>query len=307
MAGRDEQWSDSRAKGRKDEAAWSTGSLLAVAALTSILCAAFASLTLSMRRPGCYRRPYNSTLLVVVTDLDKNSLHSTKKYHWQSYMKEGVLTLNNDYTHASVLWDDKTEISLYSTFAAGGRSMELSDLVVFDGRLLSVDDRTGILYRIEQGVAYPWVYVSDGDGSTAKGFKGEWMTVKDDDLWVGGLGKEWTTTEGVFVNFNPMWVKRVTREGTVEHINWIDEYKKLRSALGIEWPGYMIHESAQWSTVYRKWFFLPRRASKLTYTEAEDEERGGAACLHKLDIILSVHLLDESQLEPAAVDKDARI
>lgn len=36
--------------------------------------------------------------------------------------------------------------------------MELSDLVVFDGNLLSVDDRTGIIYRIEKNMAYPWVF-----------------------------------------------------------------------------------------------------------------------------------------------------
>lgn len=51
------------------------------------------------------------------------------------------------------------------------------------------------------------MFVSDGPGNTAKGFKGEWLAVKDGELWVGGLGKEWTTTEGVFVNHNPMWVK----------------------------------------------------------------------------------------------------
>lgn len=49
------------------------------------------------------------------------------------------------------------QIAVYSTIAAGGRSMELSDLAVFDGKLLSVDDRTGILYRIEESGAYPWV------------------------------------------------------------------------------------------------------------------------------------------------------
>lgn len=35
--------------------------------------------------------------------------------------------------------------------------MELSDLVVFDGNLLSIDDQTGIIYRIERNTAYPWV------------------------------------------------------------------------------------------------------------------------------------------------------
>lgn len=36
----------------------------------------------------------------------------------------------------------------------------------------------------------------------------------------------------------------------------------------------MIHESGQWSDIHNKWFFLPRRASNETYTEAADETRG---------------------------------
>ena len=35
----------------------------------------------------------------------------------------------------------------------------------------------------------------------------------------------------------------------------------------------MIHESAMWSSTQGKWFFLPRRASKETYTEKDDERR----------------------------------
>lgn len=66
--------------------------------------------------------------------------------------------------------------------------------------------QNGMLY-FKNMVYYIQVFISDGSGNASKGFKGEWMTVKDDDLWVGGLGKEWTTTEGVFVNYNPMWVK----------------------------------------------------------------------------------------------------
>lgn len=43
--------------------------------------------------------------------------------------------------------------------------MELSELVVFDGRLLTFDDRTGIVYEIvnEQKMV-PWVLLVDGDG-----------------------------------------------------------------------------------------------------------------------------------------------
>ena len=43
----------------------------------------------------------------------------------------------------------------------------------------------------------PWVILEDGPGRQDKGFKGEWMAVKDHTLYVGGLGKEWTTADGV--------------------------------------------------------------------------------------------------------------
>lgn len=52
------------------------------------------------------------------------------------------------------------------------------------------------------------------------------------------------------------------------------EYNKIRAAIGIHWPGYMIHESGTWSDVHQKWFFLPRRCSKEPYNESLDEHRG---------------------------------
>lgn len=69
------------------------------------------------------------------------------------------------------------------------------------------------------------------------GFKAEWLAVKDEHLYVGGLGKEWTTTEGEFVNNNPEWVKVVGFRGDVQHKNWVPKYKSLKSAAGIEQPG----------------------------------------------------------------------
>lgn len=47
--------------------------------------------------------------------------------------------------------------------------MELSELVAFNGHLYSVDDRTGVVYRIEGSQAVPWVILPDGDGSVSKG------------------------------------------------------------------------------------------------------------------------------------------
>lgn len=69
------------------------------------------------------------------------------------------------------------------------------------------------------------------------GFKAEWLAVKDEHLYVGGLGKEWTTTSGEVVNNNPEWVKVVGHQGDVEHENWVPYYNALRSAAGIQPPG----------------------------------------------------------------------
>lgn len=73
------------------------------------------------------------------------------------------------------------------------------------------------------------------------GFKAEWMAVKDEHLYIGGLGKEWTTTEGEFVNNNPEWVKVVGFRGDVQHENWVPKYKFLKSAAGIETPGWTVN------------------------------------------------------------------
>ena len=54
-------------------------------------------------------------------------------------------------------------------------------------------------------------------------------------------------------------------QGHMEHIPWAKVYKRMLSAASIDPPGYIIHESAYWSDIHKKWFFLPRRASKKRY------------------------------------------
>ncbi|XP_071329664.1 soluble calcium-activated nucleotidase 1 isoform X1 [Trachinotus anak] len=210
--------------------------------------------------------------IAVIADLDTSS-RSDKKLTWFSYMRRGYLMVSQSGDEVAVEWD-ADKVVLESHLSEKGRGMELSELVVFNGKLYSVDDRTGVVYHIDGDKAVPWVILTDGDGSVAKGFKAEWLAVKDERLYVGGLGKEWTTTEGEFVNNNPEWVKVIGFRGDVQHENWVPRYKSLKTAAGIEPPGYLIHESAAWSDTLQRWFFLPRRASKERYEETADERRG---------------------------------
>lgn len=210
--------------------------------------------------------------IAVIADLDTES-RAQEENTWVSYLKKGYLTLSDSGDRVAVEWDQGHGV-LESHLAEKGRGMELSDLIVFNGKLYSVDDRTGVIYQIEGSRAVPWVILPDGDGTVGKGFKAEWLAVKDEHLYVGGLGKEWTTATGEVLNENPEWVKVVGCRGSVDHESWVSSYNALRAAAGIRPPGYLLHESACWSDTLQRWFFLPRRASHERYSERDDERRG---------------------------------
>lgn len=173
--------------------------------------------------------------IAVIADLDTDS-RAPEENTWVSYLRKGYLTLSDSGDKVAVEWDREHGV-LVSHLAEKGRGMELSDLIVFNGKLYSVDDRTGVIYQIEGTKAVPWVILPDGDGTVEKGFKAEWLAVKDERLYVGGLGKEWTTSTGEVVNGNPEWVKVVGHKGSVDHENWASSYSALRAAAGIRPPG----------------------------------------------------------------------
>lgn len=154
-----------------------------------------------------------------------------------------------------------------------GRGLELSELCVYNKHLLTVDDRTGVVYQLINFLPVPWVILQDGNGLLTKGFKSEWMAVKNGFLYVGSTGKEFTTRTGDFLNNNPLFVKRVSPSGHVTHLNWTDNYRSIRQKLGVLDPGYIIHEAVVWSSIKQRWFFLPRRLSTLRYDDEQDENR----------------------------------
>ncbi|KAK7930249.1 hypothetical protein WMY93_006644 [Mugilogobius chulae] len=77
----------------------------------------------------------------LIADLDTES-RSSKDQTWFSYMKRGYLTLADSRDMLQVEWDTDI-VTLESHLSEKGRGMELSELVVFNGHLYSVDDRTG--------------------------------------------------------------------------------------------------------------------------------------------------------------------
>lgn len=123
-------------------------------------------------------------------------------------------------------------------------------------------------------MAIPRWIMASGDGrTTAKGFKCEWMTVKDDVLYAGSLGKEYVRN-GKIASHENTWVKMIDRVGGLHHVDWKVVYDRMRAATDTEYPGYIVHEAVGWSEQLRKWVFLPRRMSKEAYDEQKDERMG---------------------------------
>lgn len=106
--------------------------------------------------------------IAVIADLDTNSHSKTKDNTWFSYMQRGHLLVSDNGEHVEVEWDPD-KVVLESHLSEKGRGMELSDLVAFNGHLYSVDDRTGVVYRIVDNLVVPWVILPDGDGNVSKG------------------------------------------------------------------------------------------------------------------------------------------
>ncbi|XP_073995801.1 apyrase-like isoform X2 [Rhodnius prolixus] len=208
--------------------------------------------------------------IAIISDMDK--LSATVSNTWRSLYKKGTLTWDKTSEKVDVVWDEEDR-DLKSKYSYSGRGMELSELVTFNGKLFSPDDRTGIVYLIENGNFYPWVMLLDGPGNINKGFKSEWATVKDEHLYVGSSGMEWVTN-GTIDNYNAMWVKRVNRYGNKTNINWQNNYEALRKKLKVTYPGYMWHEAVVWSDIHKKWFFLPRKMSRKAYDSKKDEKKG---------------------------------
>lgn len=232
-------------------------------------------------QPACYRYPKQQNFhkyaqsssqytIAIISDMDKSS--KTEDKAWRAVLKTGVLTRDTNTGKYSVAWSDEQEVK--SVLNEAGRAMELSDLTYFNSQLYTFDDRTGLVFTLDGKQAIPRHVLMEGNGHSTKGMKIEWATVKDSLLYVGSIGKEWTTPDGEILNHNPGWVKTIDVDGRVAVHDWNPHYEALRKATNTQFPGYLLHEAVRWNAALRRWFFLPRRVSKEAYNEVLDEERG---------------------------------
>lgn len=204
--------------------------------------------------------------------MDKDS--RTSEWTWRALTRKGMAFMKNERSKVEVTWDPSSDQNVTTHLNMKGRAMELSDLVKFNGHLLSPDDKTGMIYEIEGNKAIPWIFLNSGRGDTTSGMKAEWMTLKDGQLYVGGHGMEYRDKTGKVYSRDAMWIKIVSPEGVVKHVDWTSNYNDIARAADVTSPGYLTHEAVQWSEIHKRWFFLPRKYSIEAYDEKADERKG---------------------------------
>lgn len=207
---------------------------------------------------------------------------------WETKLASGVLVYNGDLGDASYSLKMGAEATLVTARGdKSGRGAEYSALELFDGKLLTMCDRTGncdeIAITPEGGLAIqPLMGEGDkevaftmGDGSKPKPLKVEWATPKDGKLFVGSTGKERTNDDGTVAHEGEMWCKFMSPSTyAIEHVDTRPLYGALRKAAHCEQgAGYMIHEGGRWSDEHQMWLFMPRKLSREKYDETIDASK----------------------------------
>lgn len=113
--------------------------------------------------------------------------------------------------------------------------------------------------------------MADGDGVKESVFKCEWITVKDQHLYVGSFGKNFAINKKIKYT---SWIKRINMNGFVEHLNWTSNYQKLKDIFNLTDEAYLSHEAVIYSEIQKKWFFLPRKLSETEFEKTADESKG---------------------------------
>jgi soluble calcium-activated nucleotidase 1 len=252
---------------------------------------------------GTVKRTYH---FATVTDLDQKSAVKSKKPEFQAIFVPGILTCTTDSFNVKYELKFQDERTLTTKHNEAGRGAEFSELQLYNNRLLTFDDRTGDVFEIINDSAdptkskvVPRFVITEGEGDTDKGMKWEWATVKDNLLYMGSMGKEYTRPDGSIENENNLWIGILNARGELRRENWKHQYTLVRKALGALAPGYIIMEAILWSPHLKKWVFLPRRISSEAYDENKDERNGGTRLVLVDEYFTKTEVVDIKLKEPA--------
>ena len=67
--------------------------------------------------------------------------------------------------------------------------------------------------------------------------KWEWATIKNNELILGSMGKEFTNSAGEIENTNNLWVAVLNERGELRREDWKSKFDFVRSLVGALPPG----------------------------------------------------------------------
>eukprot|EP00638_Chattonella_subsalsa_P021996 CAMPEP_0117859006 /NCGR_PEP_ID=MMETSP0950-20121206/2862_1 /TAXON_ID=44440 /ORGANISM="Chattonella subsalsa, Strain CCMP2191" /LENGTH=363 /DNA_ID=CAMNT_0005708769 /DNA_START=102 /DNA_END=1194 /DNA_ORIENTATION=+ len=206
----------------------------------------------------------------IVADLDRNAVQEDGSV--QSVFKEGKLKQNIETGRYSIVWG-KEDILTSNITGRDRRGMELSELKRVGMQLLTVCDKTGTIYEINAVESdpslQPIMSVIGGNGAGEEPMKMEWMTVKDEELYIGSNATDcFDGQDGTYLHSWHKWIVRIDKNKDVAREDWTKKYKLIQKAAGVPDSGYIVHEAFEWSVCMQSWVILPRHVSHQSLEEA---------------------------------------
>eukprot|EP01083_Nonionella_stella_P246688 856120_1 len=215
--------------------------------------------------------------LAIVSDLDKQTETEGEdaEKKWKSTLKIGELKWDSAWTSTwPTTADAEHQLESKVHHLTKNRGMELSELVFFNDKFLTFDDKTETLYEITKTEDGVWKVTRD---DFLEPTKPEWATVKDDTLYIGSTGDY---KKQMNVSVIPKVGEPTVEDWTPKFTAvWTAIEKHLKAAPGSYAPGtgWVKHEAVMWSSVHNRWYFMPRNVLNKKYSRDDAVQATQAA------------------------------
>lgn len=237
----------------------------------------------------------NSWTIGLIADMDESNSEdaSDEKKRFSSYFKMYTLKRHKDKSY-TLLDEEPTEKKIYSDVeSSDNKGANFSDLAVFNGKLYTIGDSTGKIFEVTSDFkvhpAKKIMYATDKNGNQNGEMKGEWMTVKDDQLYVGAPGYSdlWATNESApvdafvidDVNDDSSYIHYYLGNTAAASETTLDLVAKIRTAFGYadnsNPKSYVNIEAVAWNDELSKWFVGARKVNEDAFNNTtEDYDKG---------------------------------
>lgn len=251
---------------------------------------------------------------VCVADEDKHSRvfspRSGRIKTWKSELKHCILSCKKG-KYWSVTRRSPQEFRNACAGDDSGRGLELSELVWFDQRLLTMDDRTGVLLEFVKGLPEPKFFLDTVHGGS-KGFKAEWAVQKGPALLIGSHGNVnlRKSLPMQLINMKTLDITVLDAEHVFStlHDACIGDQLRLEGERDALKGAYLTHECCAYSKRRGKFFFAPRQVAWDPYTKESAGRRGSnLLAITALDFDFSRNKVTCSDVQLLRVGKENRL